>query len=120
MPPDPCPAYLLRFSFFPCLPPTEKLMFLTLVDMRADFVDYMVKDVFDAAWVTFGGTVDDLRYKNFIFVYYLHLEELTIGGVDVDVYKLLDPFWFEVLLANGCEAFSVIRPCPIIDYSRQG
>ena len=117
---DICPDLLKMFSFFPCLQHLEKLMFLTLVDMRASLVDYITKDVFDAAWVTFTGTIGDPRYVNFIFVYELHLEELNIGGVDVDVYRMKDPYWFQVLLANGCDAFLVTRPCNIIDYSRQG
>lgn len=117
---DICPGLLKMFGFYPCLAPLEKLMFLTLVDMRASMVDYITVETYDAIWATFGGNVGDLRYATFIYVYNLYLMNLTIGGVDVDVYKLIDPFWFNVLLANGCDAFLVTRPCPIIDYSKQG
>lgn len=57
----------------------------------------VTKELFDIAWILYGGVVDDFEYEYYVRTFELTLEEVEIPGQGlVEVYSLGLTWWIDV------------------------
>jgi len=116
----PCDEFKLYYSWYCCLAPLESGVLTALIAIRAGaLIDFVLRSYFDDAWTVAGGTVNDARYKQFVFVYHLRLETIEYEGSEVEVYMMDDEWWFKWLLFVGCPTWVAgCHDCFELEYGR--